>query len=173
MELPKSLCAVVALLCIAHCSLIPSEQEMLEAKVLVDNLIDNNIINTNERFFIAGLVRLAFHDCVGAGGCDGCIDHNNPSNGGLKTYTVQLDPVYDGNVKDKLSMSRADFYMLAGYVALQKASEGLDDQFTAFPQFGRLDCSISPDEDVSESFPEGDSIFYCSSREPERFSGYL
>jgi len=30
--------------------------------------------------FIAGLVRLSFHDCVG--GCDGCINKDNPENAG-------------------------------------------------------------------------------------------
>ena len=143
---------LLALLSVTH-SLIPTEQQVLQAKVHLDSLIDNNIINNNEKQMIAGFVRLAFHDCVGAGGCDGCIDHNNPSNGGLKFYTDKLNPVYDANVQG--TMSRADFYMLAGYVALQRASEGLADQFTAFPEFGRVDCSTSPEEDVSATFPRG------------------
>ena len=29
---------------------------------------------------IGGFVRLAFHDCVGRGRCDGCIDYKNHDN---------------------------------------------------------------------------------------------
>ena len=28
------------------------------------------------------LIRLAFHDCVGEGGYNGCLDHNHPENAG-------------------------------------------------------------------------------------------
>ena len=45
-----------------------------------------NIKNGGERPFIAGLVRLVFHDCVGTGGCDGCINHNLDANKGLEKY---------------------------------------------------------------------------------------
>lgn len=31
---------------------------------------------------LPGLVRLAFHDCVGNGGCDGCIDITKADNAG-------------------------------------------------------------------------------------------
>ncbi|XP_066921888.1 putative ascorbate peroxidase [Clytia hemisphaerica] len=153
MRMLLSLASSLALLCVVHCSLYPSQQDVLEAKVHLDTMIDNTIINNNEKLLIAGFVRLAFHDCVGAGGCDGCIDHNNPSNGGLSFYTSKLNPVWEAHVKGK--MSRADFYMLAGYVALQHASDELTDQFTAFPKFGRLDCpSTTGDEDISATFPK-------------------
>ena len=33
---------------------------------------------------IGGLVRLTFHDCVGGGGCNGCVDFTSPENNGLQ-----------------------------------------------------------------------------------------
>lgn len=43
--------------------------------------------------FIAGLVRLSFHDCVG--GCDGCINKDNPENAGKWVYSVRYIGKYD------------------------------------------------------------------------------
>lgn len=33
--------------------------------------------------FLPGFVRLAFHDCVGPAGCNGCLDRENADNGGM------------------------------------------------------------------------------------------
>eukprot|EP00662_Eupelagonemidae_sp_cell21_P021244 gene21244-10389_t len=38
------------------------------------------------------LVRLAFHDCVGVGGCDGCLDMSDPENAGLERILAVLLP---------------------------------------------------------------------------------
>lgn len=37
---------------------------------------------------LPGFVRLAFHDCVGPNGCDGCIDMNNGDNSGWYKYII-------------------------------------------------------------------------------------
>ena len=48
---------------------------MIEAEPLENNRAANDLQ------FLGGLVRLAFHDCVGDR-CDGCINNNNPENAG-------------------------------------------------------------------------------------------
>ena len=56
-------------------------------------------------------LRLAFHDCVGRsnlisltswcpGGCDGCLNVDNPSNAGLAELVADLDAVYLENGYD-------------------------------------------------------------------------
>ena len=55
------------------------------------------------------MVRLTFHDCVGKflmtslhfyiflfflGGCDGCLNVNNPDNAGLETVVADLEAIY-------------------------------------------------------------------------------
>ena len=65
----------------------------------------------NDLPFIGGFVRLAFHDCLGDGGCDGCINHTLPDNAALKNYTYKLDLHYDSSYNT--SMSPADFYILS------------------------------------------------------------
>ena len=120
--------------------------------------IIKNIINTNtepigstslvRHPFRAGFVRLAFHDCA-SGSCDGCINHNIDENKGLKKYTDELDAAYGANPIVNEKMSRADFYMLAGVVALDEAAEPGSSSNVHFNglnlfKFGRTDCSSSP-----------------------------
>ena len=135
------------------CQSIPSAAQVDTAKSLVTTLISSNVI-AQEKIFIAGLVRLAFHDCVGQGHCDGCIDHTLDDNKGLSTYTNQLDPLYDTHAAS-IGMSRADFYILAAYTALEAATELEGDKFTGTMQFGRVDCSSHPTEDETDpGFPK-------------------
>ncbi|XP_066925614.1 putative ascorbate peroxidase [Clytia hemisphaerica] len=137
-------------------SIYPNTATVDDARQKIADVIDGNVKNINERPFIAGLVRLAFHDCVGDGGCDGCIDHQNPSNKGLLKYTKKLDAAFDYLTSG--TMSRADFYVLAGYVALEKATEGKggSEVFNEVPKFGREDCPTSPHEadGANEVFPD-------------------
>ena len=103
--------------------------------------------------------RLAFHDCVGGGHCDGCINHTLPDNAGLKTYTDALDIGYNSI---SATMSRTDFYALASLTALKRATFYTDIPFTALEdgkfKVGRIDCSLSPNEDAAPNipFPSGD-----------------
>ena len=144
--------------CLASCQqLIPTQADLDTARVTINGIIDAKADN-NEFPFIAGFVRLAFHDCVGPGHCDGCINHTIADNKGLKTYTDELDPAYDLSYSTK--MSRADFYMFAAYVALERASEGLTDTFQGMSNFkvGREDCGSSPNETEApggDGFPKG------------------
>jgi len=128
-----------------------------EAEIAILGLIFHKA-NTHGDFpFIAGFARLAFHDCVGSGGCDGCIDHNNPANGGLKKYTDELDRIYDS---DDYGMSRADFYAFASVVGLEISTTTSNDKFKGRSQFkyGRKSCKTSPKEDdTAERFPSGHS----------------
>ena len=98
---------------------------------------------------IAGFVRLAFHDCIGVGGCDGCINHDDSHNAGLRKYSDQLDSVYEENSE---LISRADLYAYASIVALGKASDNVFDMDSF--RVGRKDCSADGREnDASENFP--------------------
>jgi len=96
-------------------------------------------------------LRLSFHDCVG--GCNGCLNVDNPSNGGLSDLVEQLETLYQDEGYSSL-ISRADFWALAGIAAVDKgienANEDCDSDDCAVPdsglvfQWGRQDCSTSP-----------------------------
>jgi hypothetical protein len=82
---------------------------------------------------IGPLVRLGFHDSVGGGrpnkkgGPNGCIDFTFSGNNGLENAVSNLTLIYHSNGFDLL-MSKADFFVLAGNVAVRIAStvpEGL------------------------------------------------
>lgn len=111
-----------------------------------------------DRFAVA--VRIAFHDCVG--GCDGCINRNNPDNfGSMFTSLDIIDRIYDDGYKD--FMSRADFYVLAGVTALEESlnfnNVNLTSNFirpVGFKfKYGRCDCPSSPRTNVDRPFPHG------------------
>merc|ERR1712126_742847 len=51
------------------------------------------------------MVRLTFHDCVG--GCDGCLNVNNPDNKGLEDLVEALETVYQEQKFYEI-ISRAD-----------------------------------------------------------------
>ena len=102
---------------------------------------------------ISGFARVAFHDCIGDGGCDGCLDMSRPPNGGLTRYITILDGLFTRRYAKK--MSRADFYALAAVAGLEKATSCSQDKFLGRYQlkFGRQDCSTVPHEDSQNSFP--------------------
>lgn len=84
---------------------------------------------------VGGLVRLPFHDAVtynpvtSIGGPDGCVDFNDPDNGGLSkvwTKTVSSSTSLQGYYnKWATKISQADFFALAGMVGVMM-SEGPD-----------------------------------------------
>lgn len=133
-----------------------SQSDVTSAESNIASLINNNAANEakTDLPFIGGFVRLAFHDCVGDGGCDGCLNHTIADNAGLKKYTDALDALYDASFSTK--MSRADFYMLSSIVALDIASVDSPDKFPGRNLFklGRVDCSTSPTEDVLNTLPD-------------------
>ena len=66
----------------------------------------------------------AFHDCV-SGSCDGCINQDNESNNGLATIIANLDAAYvDGGYNS--TMSRTDFWVLAGISAIERLARGVN-----------------------------------------------
>ena len=144
------------LLLVCHVSsIVPSANVVAAAGEEILALINGTQIVTiagTEYSFAAGFTRLAFHDCIGDGGCDGCIDETEADNAGLSKYIDALSPLYENY---DTRMSRADFYALAAVVALEKATENSVDKFLGRSQltFGRSDCSSVPDEDSANTFP--------------------
>ena len=103
--------------------------------------------------FIGGFVRLAFHDCIGKGRCDGCINLQNIKNKGLEAYTPALENLYQ---RYKRKITRADLYAFAGVVTANYASSNTSDVFDHRKfRVGRRDCSRNGIEtDLKESFPD-------------------
>jgi Peroxidase len=84
--------------------------------VLLNALLDRpNSPVTNLR---ALALRLSFHDCVG--GCNGCINFNNPDNAGLQPAVTSLTSLYYANGYNNI-VSLADFYALAATVSITNA----------------------------------------------------
>jgi hypothetical protein len=93
------------------------------------------------------VVRLAFHACVG--GCSGCVNLNIPENNGLSDIVGLLEDLYLQGSYSEI-MSRADFWSLAAYVALQFS--------TSYPlpltfRWGRVDCPTAPTTTIHGDFP--------------------
>jgi len=122
---------------------------------------------------LATALRLSFHDCVG--GCNGCLNVNNPDNRGLEDLVQLLDTVYKKNDYHRI-ISRADLWALAGILAVDKTIEAnnlacqqklacqpndlaclADDCFSPPSglvfQYGRADCPSSPYFPGDEGLP--------------------
>jgi len=118
----------------------------------------NNIQSSINSLFVSNsdnipkAVRLSFHDCVG--GCDGCINPNDPGNNGLAGIVQTLEAVYTSYSS---LITRADFWAAAGHAALLYASPA-----GAMPPlefyWGRVSCATSPNSSVIVGLPnpEGD-----------------
>ena len=134
---------LILAVCLTSCQQkIPTQADLDAAKDTINEIINDNA-DGNEHPFIAGFVRLAFHDCVGPGHCDGCVNHTIHDNKGLKTYTDKLDEAYPTH---STNMSRVDFYIFAAYVALERATalDAVTDKFQGMSDFkvGREDCGL-------------------------------
>jgi len=103
------------------------------------------------RPLLANVVRLGFHYCVGAGGCDGCIDMSNPSNAGLDLSVDYLEDKAPAWLESGLS--KADLYALAAMVAANMAlgNAGWESDLSNF-EIGRTDCDAT--EVIDEVFPD-------------------
>jgi len=156
----KVLVALLALCALSNqCfGAIPTTTDLANARAAIRQLIVDNEDNAEGFVNIPGFVRLSFHDCVGDGGCDGCVDHTDSHNAGLLKYTDALETIYP-NFETK--MSRADFWMLAAVEALTNATEHVDDKFEVSDEtefkVGRIDCGSHPLETAKGNFP---SAFY-------------
>ncbi|CAH1783712.1 unnamed protein product [Owenia fusiformis] len=127
--------------------------EILQMRSALEEHIEAKVVN-NDHPRIGGLVRLAFHDCVG--GCDGCVNLANSDNAGLQIYINDLEPVYAPYAN---LISRADFWQLAGLEALRRAAEACVPQGCnpVYPdiqfRIGRQDCETSPNTAEIRMFP--------------------
>lgn len=91
----------------------------------------------------AQYLRMIFHDCVG-GVCDGCINVENPDNGGLGLAMNSLRDIATKYKADGLS--RADIYVLASYMGVEWSMPADDDSIDMpFRHYGRIDCDDRPD----------------------------
>ena len=66
-------------------------------------------------------MRLTFHDCVG--GCDGCINIDNPHNAGLQDAIDVVEDVYQVVESDGIVVSRADLWAICGRAAAEYGME--------------------------------------------------
>ena len=62
----------------------------------------------------------AFHSCVG--GCNGCINLNHGPNKGLEEIVSSLEEKYEKLELADQGISRADFWALAGMLAIEKGA---------------------------------------------------
>jgi hypothetical protein len=70
-----------------------------------------------------------FHDCVG--GCDGCLNLDNPNNAGLGPIIEALEELYTGNGYFAWGVSRADFWALAATVSVERGVQLANEQPTS------------------------------------------
>ncbi|XP_065668393.1 putative ascorbate peroxidase [Hydra vulgaris] len=147
-------CVTLLLTYIETIQIIPTFEDFEKAKTDLLTLIESVKVN-RDLPMIAGCVRLAFHDCIGKNNCDGCIDHTNRGNAGLKVITDRLDSLYDLSYKGKIS--RADFYALAAVVALTRSTVDAPVKYLGLNYFkvGREDCETSPNQLQSVQPPFG------------------
>jgi hypothetical protein len=121
---------------------------------------------------LAGVIRLAFHDCVG--GCDGCVNLAQPVNRGLEKTIAALDGVYRRHSYAAV-LSRADFWAYAGHLGVKLAVANSNAQCFAADchatdpdvifRFGRRDCASSPSttrqDPIPLSAPQDDTAFFA------------
>ena len=133
----------------------PTKSDVRFAKNEILKILNENLGGPfgDERILIAGFVRVSFHDCIGRGNCDGCINHSLMQGLGIDKITDKLDQAFSIGYTSK-RMSRADFYMLAAYTALEEATahKPENERFQGSMKYGRKDCPTSPEEDQRDEF---------------------
>ena len=103
---------------------IPSESAPTCDQIANMTAILNSAMNHYNLISITKLraliLRLGFHDCVG--GCNGCINFNNPDNAGLQPGVTFLNSTYYANGFNNI-ISLADFFALATTLSVKNAVE--------------------------------------------------
>jgi len=102
------------------------------------------------RPLLANVVRLAFHACVGDGGCDGCINMNQADNAGLELSVDYLEAKTPAWLASGLS--KADLYALAHMVAANMAlgNAGWDSDLSDY-EIGRTDCNANTEDEFPDA----------------------
>jgi len=125
------------------------------------NTMSTVLLNTmrNQTLTISKLralfLRLGFHDCVG--GCNGCLNFNNPDNAGLQPGVDLLTSTFYSNGFDEI-VSLADFFALDTTISIRNAVEASNLQrsgtlYSPCPlpcfemQWGRTDALDCSDDD--------------------------
>lgn len=95
------------------------------------------LMETDNRALAAKFLRLGFHDCVG--GCDGCVDLNNPENFGLDIPINALAPIVNNTRYKAAGLTRADIWALATLTGCNVAHPNSND-FFSLGSYGRVGC---------------------------------
>lgn len=131
-----------------------TEGEVDKVAFIIDELITQSKLDDGTHPFLAGFVRLIFHDCVGVA-CDGCVNSNYGPNGGLEPYFKVLNATYHDPIHlIGVKMSQADFWALAGIVAARRGAEKGGQTLTTKFRTGRKSCSTSPNTPVEDEYPD-------------------
>ena len=101
-----------------------------------------------DSFWPPSLFVSGFHDCVG--GCDGCINLNDPDNNGLDIPIEALQDIV-GKYHATDGLSTADIWALAALTAAEVSQPSTGKILFPFEWYGRVDC-VGPDT-TSSKFP--------------------
>mmetsp|Transcript_13912 Transcript_13912/g.19921 ORF Transcript_13912/g.19921 Transcript_13912/m.19921 type:complete len:572 (+) Transcript_13912:114-1829(+) len=100
-------------------------------------------------------VRMGFHDCVG--GCDGCIDLNDPDNKGLDIPINALDSIVQKYTIDQTTgLTRSDIFALAALTAADVSQGTVNRVDFPFTWFGRVDCQGDATSGPQRQMPSPD-----------------
>lgn len=108
------------LFCLFLAVLIPATSALDTATVLTVQTEVRAMIDASAqgRPLLATLVRLAFHDCAGGRGCDGCVNLALAANRGLQNVVTLLNALHQNQTLGLSGkISKADLFALAGTVA--------------------------------------------------------
>jgi cytochrome c peroxidase len=140
---------------------------------LIDLMINSSTVSNPDMPLLANLVRLTFHDCVGNGGCNGCLNLRIQENRGLELSINTLKTLYSPSETwpgmSTEDITYADLFAFAGLAAAKQAVRNrrarivyIPKNLNGFPgnfQWGRQDCSTAPDapEETTFDFPHSES----------------
>lgn len=126
------LVAAVVAAAAAAAAALPTEDQVTAATAELNDLAQGDRI--------AQLVRFAFHSTLF--GAHGCLDMADPDNAGLGGILAEVNELYDDG-PDSYNMSRADFWALAGVVAVRRGVANGRGSITLATRFGREDRPTS------------------------------
>jgi len=128
------------------------------------------LIEDSERELIPKFLRLGFHDCVG--GCDGCVNLDNPDNKGLGEVIEAIYPIVE---KFAASYSRADIWALATLVSADLSVLNGRPFGYHFPMryIGRKDCGGADGRGIGGPDPTMPSADFTTHEVLDYFEEYF